>query len=142
MSRPNFKKVQYYGIKGPCLDWIKDTLKNRSQRIVIDGECFEEAAVTSRARVLQGIVLGPILFLGFINYMPELVNSKCRLFADDSIIYREAKSNADCDQLQQDFDSLHEWETLWGMSFNPSKCHIMCVPRRRKPIFRDHTIKG
>ena len=45
--------------------------------------------------------------------------SKCHLFADDSIIYSEVKFNTNCDQLPQDLDNLHEWETLWAMSFNP-----------------------
>ena len=57
----HFEKLQYYGIKGQCLDWIEDFFKNRQQRIAVDGECFEEAAVTSG--VPQGSVLGPICFL-------------------------------------------------------------------------------
>ena len=63
------EKLQCYGIKGPCLDWIKNFLKDKSQRVVVDGECPEEAAVTSR--VPQGSVPGPILFLAFINDMPD-----------------------------------------------------------------------
>ena len=59
------EKLRYYGIKGPCMDWIKDLLKNRYQTVVVDGEYSEEAAVTSR--VPQGSVLGPILFLAFIR---------------------------------------------------------------------------
>ena len=62
------------------LEWIEDFLKNRSHRVVIDGECSEEAAVTSG--VLHGSVLGAILLLAFINDMPEHVNSKCWLFTD------------------------------------------------------------
>ena len=105
------KKFQYYGIKGPCVDWIEDFLKHRSQRVVVDGKCSGKAVTSG---VLQGSLLGAILFLAFINDMPEHVNSKCWLFTDDSIIYREVKSNADCDQLQQGLSSLHvhEWETL------------------------------
>ena len=80
--------------------------------------------------------------MAFINDMPEHVISKCRRFADYSIIYRWVKFNADCDELQQDHNSLHEWETLWKMSFNPSKCHIMHVTKKRKPKLRDYTMKG
>ena len=78
------EKLQYCGIKGPCLDWMNDFLKNRSQQVVVDGECSEEG-VTSQ--VLQGSVSGPMLFLPFINYMPEHLNSKCQLFAHASILY-------------------------------------------------------
>ena len=84
------EKLQYYDIKSNCLDWSEDFLKNRSERVVVDGECSEEIAVTSG--VPDGSVLGPILFLAFINNMPGHVNSKCQLFTDDSIIYRKMKS--------------------------------------------------
>ena len=77
-----------------------------------------------------------------VQYKHEHVNSKCPLFTDDSIIYREVKFNADCDQLQQDLNILHEWETLWGMSVKPAKCHIISVTRKGKFIGRDYTIKG
>ena len=89
------EKLQYYGIKGPCLGWNEDFLKNRSQRVIVDSECSEEAAVTPG--VLKGSVLRPILFLAVITNMREHVNTKYRLFTNDSIIYREMKSNADCD---------------------------------------------
>ena len=75
------------------MNWIKDILNNRPQRVV-DDECAEEAAVTSR--VPQGIVLGPNLFLVCINDMPEQMNSTCLLFTDVSIIYRYVKAIADC----------------------------------------------
>ena len=134
------KKLKYSAIKGPCLHWIEDLLKNRSsQRVLIDGQCSEEAALPSG--VPQGSVLWPIIFLAFNNDMPEHLNSKFLLFTDDTIIYR-GEINADFDQAQQDLDSLYEWETLWGMSFNPSKCHIMHVNKNRKAIPRDYTIKG
>ena len=119
------EKLQYSGINVLCLDWIKDFPKNRSQRVVVYGECSEEAAVTSG--VPQGTVLGTIFFLAFTNDMPQHVNSKCRLFTNNSIIYREVKSNADFDQLQQDLDSLHEWETLLGVSLNHAKYHIRAM---------------
>lgn len=74
--------------------------------------------------------------------MPECVSSKCRLFADDSIIYREVRDPEDSNLLQEDLNRLHEWESLWGMSFNPSKCHIMHVTRKKQPVLTNYTLKG
>ena len=77
-------KLDFYGIQGSTLFWISSFLSNQMQQVVVDGEFSDIAPVTSG--VPQGSVLGPILFLVFINNMPECVNSQCRLFADDSII--------------------------------------------------------
>ena len=106
----------------------------------MDGESSDVAPVTSG--VPQGSVLGPILFLTFINDMPKCVSSRCRLFADDSIIYRNVNTQCDAKNLQQDLDALHKWETDWGMSFNPTKCHILHVTRKKKPIFHTYSLKG
>ena len=73
--------------------------------------------------VPQGTVLGPILFLIYIKDFPEyLSHSKLRLFADDSIIYRDIKTQDDCLKLQQDLNSAARWETDWLMAFHPNKC--------------------
>ena len=133
-------KLDYYGIRGPTLAWIRAFLSDRTQRVVVDGETSDSAPVTSG--VPQGSVLGPILFLAFINDMPEMIRSKCRLFADDSILYREIRSPEDTTILQHDLDELHKWEVKWGMSFNPSKCHVMHMTRKKKPILKDYTLKG
>ncbi len=133
-------KLDYYGIRGSSLKWIEAFLSDRSQQVVVDGETSECAPVTSG--VPQGSVLGPILFLSFINDMPEVISSKCRLFADDSIVYREIRSPEDTNMLQHDLDELHKWEVKWGMSFNPSKCHVMHMTRKKKPIVKDYTLKG
>ena len=87
-------------------------------------------------------VLGPILFLTFINDMPESVSSRCHLFADDSIIYREVITESDCDILQEDLLQLEKWEKTWGMSFNPTKCIIIHISRKKAPILRTYHIKG
>ena len=130
-------KLSYYGIRDNTLSWIESFLSNRSQQVVVDGEFSETAQVTSG--VPQGSVLGPILFLVFINDMPDCVTSRCRLFADDSIIYRNVNSDSDAELLQKDLDALHKWETDWGMSFNPSTCHILQVSRKKHK--RPHTYK-
>ena len=102
------RKLEFYGIGGSSLVWIEDFLTGRTQQVVIDSEFLVVAPVTSG--VPQGSVLGPILFLSFIKDMPECVSSKCRLFADDSIIYREVRTDRDCTQLQDDLDPLEHWE--------------------------------
>ena len=77
-------KLSSCGIQNKTLDWIASFLPDRSQRIIVDGVLFEPAPVTSG--VPQGSVLGPILFLVFINAMPEQISSTCRLFTDDTIV--------------------------------------------------------
>ena len=133
-------KLSYYGIRGQTLSWIRSFLADRTQRVVVDDKSSEVAPVPSG--VPQGSVLGPILFLVFINDMPECIESSCRLFADDSIIYREIVTSSDCAVLQTDLDNLHEWESKWGMSFNPSKCNTMHITRKPKPIATDYKLKG
>jgi hypothetical protein len=88
-------KLKFYGIQKDILNWIKAFLSDRTQTVVINGTSSTSVPVTSG--VPQGTVLGPILFLTYINDLPEyLTYSKLRLFADDSIIYREIKSHQDC----------------------------------------------
>ena len=133
-------KLQYHGIQGSTWKWIKDFLSDRTQQVVVDGEVSDVAPVVSG--VPQGSVLGPFLFLIFINDMPECVASECRLFADDSIIYRTIKSDDDADILQKDLEALEKWEKDWGMSFNPTKCNTMHVSRKKQPYDHVYTLKN
>ena len=91
--------------------------------------------------VPQGSVLGPILFLVFINDLPKCVGSSCRLFADDTIVYKEISSPADSAALQQDLEALRRWEERWGMSFNPSKCNTINITRKDDHIVTVYTLK-
>jgi hypothetical protein len=70
----------------------------------------------------QGSVLGPILFVIYINDLPREIKSRSLLFADDTKIYRLIKSIADSNQLQKDLDCLVEWSKKWLLAFNESKC--------------------
>ena len=122
-------KLQHYGINSNLLDWIQAFLVGRTQAVLVDGIKSREEAVLSG--VPQGTVLGPLLFLLYINDMPAIVHAdtRCRLFADDSLLYRVVNSITDQIQLQEDLRKLEKWASEWGMIFNPSKCYIMSISK-------------
>ena len=134
------KKLDHYGIRGKTLDWIRAFLTNRTQKVTVKGVVSESIHVKSG--VPQGSVLGQILFLVFINDLPASAQSSSRLFADDCVVYREIRSDKDCQILQDDLQKLWEWEKLWGMSFHPEKCSILRVHRKRSPIMFSYSLKG
>jgi len=116
--------LDYYGIRGTSNQWIASLLTGRMQSVVVEGQISHTIPVTSG--VPQGSVLRPLLFLLYINDLPECVSSQStvRLFADDSFLYRKIRSAADSIQLQHDLDQLAVWEQSWWlMSFNTSKCN-------------------
>ncbi len=125
-------KLSHYGIQGHLHKWIFSFLSQRTQRIRVDGELSEEAQVLSG--VPQGTVLGPLLFLLFINDLPHRVSSQVRLFADDCLIYRPIHSHDDCVKLQKDLDALKDWGDMWGMRFNEKKCNIMRIACSKSPF--------
>ena len=107
-----FRRYKHYGIKGKTNDWIRAFLSNRTQRVVIAGEASDTIDIESG--VPQGSVLGPSLFLFYINDMPLNVNSTVRLFADDTLMYLVVSSDTDAGILQSDLDKLAEWEDIGG----------------------------
>ena len=133
-------KLHQYGIRGHVLDWVRAFLGSRSQRVVIDGEESESIPVTSG--VPQDSVLGPILFLIYINDLPNEVCSQVRLFADDTALYLTLESEDDSSTLQKDLNILSAWETRWDMGFNPSKCQVVHVTGSKKPVKTDYILHG
>jgi hypothetical protein len=98
---------------------------------ILEGETSNKIPVTSG--VPQGTVLGPILFLLFINDLAEYIqHSTLRLFADDSIIYKQIKNKEDAIKLQQDLNAAGKWEQDWLMHFHPNKCTVVSVTQKRK----------
>ena len=87
-------------------------VSNRVQQVVVDGRQSNLAAVSSGAP--QGTVLAPLLFLCFINDLPNGIMSKIKLYADDVLLYTTIYSQEDCHNLQQDLNSLEEWATKWN----------------------------
>ena len=99
-------KLHYYGLRGPTLSWIEDFLSGRKQHVLVDGTTSLEAELTSG--VPQGIVMGQLLFLVFINDLLDAFSSNVKLFADDCLLYRTINSIHASITLQQDFASLEQ----------------------------------
>ena len=131
-------KLSHYGVKGYNNRWIRAFLSGRHQQVVINQEQSEPLPVSSG--VPQGSVLGPVLFLTYINDLPQCVSSEVRLFADDAIIHRNVSSGSDAQLLQNDLKSLEKWEKDWKMEFNPSKCNSISFTRLRNPIVHSYTL--
>ena len=133
-------KMKHYGISGNILSWITDFLSNRTQCVVVRGKSSKNSPVISG--VPQGTVLGPLLFLIYINDMPSKVKSRIALFADDAYLYRSIKSPEDTKQLQNDLNELVTWENDWSMSFHPDKCFVLRITNKHKIIDSTYEIHG
>ena len=90
----------------------------------------------------QGSVLGPCLFLMYINDMPDTIKSNSRLFADDTIMYLTISKQDDCNTLQSDLTKLESWEKEWLMAFNPDKCEVIRITNKKTPIIHDYELHG
>ena len=133
-------KLHSYGIRSATLRWIQAFLGNRRQKVVVEGEEWDSVPVTSG--VPQGSVLGPILFLVYINDLPDDIVSQVRLFADATAIYLTLENKSDSDKLQRDLDRLQTWEARWDMEFNPSKCQVVRVTSSRNPLQTQYILHG
>ena len=108
--------------------------------MVIEGE--ESDSVPVASGVPEGSVLGRILFLTYINDLPQDIVSQVCLFADDTAIYLTLEEKGDSDQLQRDLDRLQTWEARWNMKFNPSKCQLIRVTSSRTPLQTQYILNG
>ena len=133
-------KLEYYGIRGSTHKWINSWLSGRTQQVVLDGQASDPVPVLSG--VPQGSVLGPVLFLIFINDLPDNIRSSVCLVADYCVLYRNIHSRQDYLTLQEDLTSLGQWEADWQMKFNVAKCHSMKVTRHQhhKQILFDYSL--
>ena len=118
-------KVKAHGIGNNIWRWIEAWLSDRSQRVVINGHASGWATVTSG--VPQGSVLGPTLFVIYINDIDDGITSSLLKFADDTKLLRKVGTQDDCEALQKDIHTMHKWSEDWQMLFNIDKCKCLHI---------------
>lgn len=116
-------KLQAHGVSGRVLQWITSFLNDRHQKVVVSGVQSSEAAVISG--IPQGSVLGPLLFVVFINDLPSCVESRVKMFADDTKVYTRSDSAGATEGLQEDINRLQQWSSDWLLRFHPQKCCVL-----------------
>ena len=122
-------KLKRAGINGLLLDWLSDYLTNRKQRVVIPGGRSDWQFI--RAGVPQGSILGPLLFLLYINDIVTDIQSCVRLFADDTSLYIIVDNPISAaEMINTDLETIHRWAEKWLVKFNPSKSESLLVSRK------------
>jgi hypothetical protein len=125
-------KLEHYGIKGQLLSWIGAFLASRRQRVILGDSSSTWVPVTSD--VPQGSVLGPTLFMVFVNDLPDHITSTCKMYADDTKILASAKTEANRSKMQDDLDSVTAWTRTWKMELDAKKCKVMHVGVKSAPL--------
>ena len=121
----------YYGFTNPLLSWVKDFLTGGTQQVIVNGCISRKYEVTSG--VPQGSVLGPVLFVIYINLLIEKSNSKnLYVYADYLQIFEEIKGAEDADGLQKEIDTLYDWTQYSLLKLHPGKCVVMRIKPKRK----------
>ncbi len=128
-------KVKQLGIDGNVHKWIENWLSNRKQRVVINGTISYLAPLTNV--VPQGSVLGPVLFIIYINDIGVGLNNLISKFADDAKIGNLIITNHDRMNLQEDLRKILEGSERWEMPFNCNKCHVLQVGARNQKFDND-----
>jgi ribonuclease P/MRP protein subunit RPP40 len=116
-------KLRAYGIRGKLLEWVKGFLKGRRQCVVMGDIESEWKDILSG--VPQGSVLGPLLFVIYINDLPDGLKNVFKMYADDSKVIAEAVELDQISTLQEDIAKIKEWCDKWSMCLNSGKCKVM-----------------
>ena len=117
------EKIGKLQLHPQIVDWIHDFLCNRKQRVVICGQSSSEKSVTSG--VPQGSVLGPTLFLIYINDLPDVLTCGCSLYADDTLVYQEVTTAEQEAEFQRNISAVYQWSKQWQMPFNEGKSQLL-----------------
>ena len=118
-----FKAYKSYEIEETVWSWVENILIGRNQMVTVGNAESEWTDVASG--VPQGSVLGPILFVIYINGLPENVKSSVKMLTEDTKLYRYVISEEDRDELQKNLNALQKWFETWLFSYNASKCKRM-----------------
>ena len=122
-------KLEEAGIKGKVLEWIRDWLRGRKQRVCVEGEFSEWIDVLSS--VVQGSVLGGTLFDLFIDDIElAAITALILKYADDTKVAKIVESLEDGNEMQKIIDNIAAWANKWGMEFNAKKCKILHVGKK------------
>lgn len=132
-------KLYGYGVRGQVLQWIKSFLADRTQYVNVNNNFSNKVPVTSG--VPQGSVLGPSLFIYFINDLPDTTTCLIKIFADDTKAYSQINSKADQEKLQYSINKLVEWTDKWLIRFNSDKCKILHLGAKN-PKYKYHIKQG
>jgi hypothetical protein len=133
------KKIDILVEDKAVLKIIADFLTNRTQAVRVEDEISAEADVTSG--VPQGSVLGPLLFIIFINNIVEAVSGRIRLFADDCVVYRQIQDERDEVEFQSDIDAIGKWMQEHSMQLNLDKCEVVRFGRKNTEC-RGYELEG
>jgi len=116
-------KLRSFGVNGKLLKWLDSFLTSRTMKVGLRGAFSQLLDVLSG--VPQGSVLGPLLFLLYVNELPDWIKSELKMFADDTKVWHRIKKDTDSIALQDDLDRLQSWSDTWQLKFNAEKCKVM-----------------
>ena len=123
-------KLQRAGITGTLLKWFENYLNGRKQRVVINGKNSDFNTI--QAGVPQGSILGPLIFLLYIDNLTEVIKTNIRLYADDSCIYTDYQDPKDAAKhLEEDISRIEKWASKWFVTFNPAKTESVTFSRKK-----------
>jgi hypothetical protein len=132
-------KLKKIGVTGNLLHWFTDYLNDRKQRVIIKGECSSWGDI--KAGVPQGSVLGPLLFLIYINDLENVVSCNLKMFADDTCLYVTTDDSAlSANTLNDNLTNIKLWADQWLVNFNPSKTKSMVISYKKAnlpPLYFD-----
>ncbi len=125
-------KLKTIGVCGKLLDWFENYLSDRLQRVVIGGSSSEWIQI--EAGVPQGSILGPLLFLIYINDIVQDIHSNILLFADDTSLVKTLTDEHSITEINTDLETLRKWSTTWLVNFNPSKTKYMIFSKKHNKL--------